>query len=322
VRRNASGISCLVAIDKPAGMTSHDVVAHVRRAVGERRVGHAGTLDPLATGLLVVGIGPATRLLGMLSLSEKRYEACICFGKETTTDDRAGDTSRVASVPQELLNENFASEALGALVGKHNQVPPAYSAISIEGRRAYARARAGERVVLAPRPIQIYDARLLALDKQPDGSIVWRCEFSVSKGTYIRSLARDLGRKLQSAAYLLSLRRIAAGSLSLDACVPLAKLEAKGAPLLPCCCVDPAQAAGLPVRLLDAAELSFAVCGKRIPAGRVADPAAERRCARTPRDHEQVCLVFEDRLYGIWEARQEGLVCKVNFPGGVSGVRQ
>ena len=322
MRRNASGISCLVAIDKPAGMTSHDVVAHVRRAVGERRVGHAGTLDPLATGLLVVGIGPATRLLGMLSLSEKRYEACICFGKETTTDDRAGDTSRVASVPQELLNENFASEALGALVGKHNQVPPAYSAISIEGRRAYARARAGERVVLAPRPIQIYDARLLALDKQPDGSIVWRCEFSVSKGTYIRSLARDLGRKLQSAAYLLSLRRIAAGSLSLDACVPLAKLEAKGAPLLPCCCVDPAQAAGLPVRLLDTTELSLAACGKRIPAGLVADPAAGCHCARTPRDHEQVCLVFKDCLYGIWEARQEGLVCKVNFPGGVSGVRQ
>ena len=180
MRRGESGLSCLVAVDKPLGLTSHDVVSRVRRSVGERRVGHAGTLDPLATGVLVVGVGQATRLLGLLSLDEKGYEALFSFGRETETDDAEGATRREAPVPPQLADEAFARRAVEGLVGEVDQVPPAYSAISVGGRRAYDAARSGSAVELAPRHVRILEAGLLAVEEAPVGSLAWRVSLRVS----------------------------------------------------------------------------------------------------------------------------------------------
>ena len=221
-RRTPSQINLLIAVDKPVGMSSHDVVSRVRRAVGERRVGHAGTLDPLASGVMVVGIGQATRLLGMITLDRKRYLARIAFGTETVTDDAEGEVSRVsdpARATGDLADEGFARKALSGFLGAQMQVPPAYSAISVGGVRSYRRARSGEDFELPPRPIEVYAADLVAIEAGE--TPVWDVSFDVSKGAYIRSLARDLGRACGSAAHLDGLRRTRSGSISLSSCLPL-----------------------------------------------------------------------------------------------------
>ena len=145
-KRSQSRINLLLGIDKPSGMTSHDVVARVRRALGERRVGHAGTLDPMATGVMVLGVGQATRLLGLITLDTKSYIAEITFGTETDTDDVEGRVVREASARPELFDSAFASKAVTDVIGVQEQVPPAYSAISVNGVRSYKRARSGEDV--------------------------------------------------------------------------------------------------------------------------------------------------------------------------------
>ena len=227
-KRQVSRINCLLGIDKPQGMTSHDVVARVRRALGERRVGHAGTLDPMATGVMVVGIGQATRLLGLLTLDTKAYVAEISFGAETNTDDLEGTVTREAAVPAEVGDADFAREVLAGMHGVQDQVPPAFSAISVEGVRSYRRARAGEEVALPPRRIEVIDALLLGVGAGPRGP-VWTVAFTVSKGTYIRALARDLGRRVGSAAHLTALRRTASGSIGLGQCLALDAVEPAGA---------------------------------------------------------------------------------------------
>ena len=151
VKRIPSDINLLFAVDKPLGCTSHDVVSRVRRALGVRRVGHAGTLDPLATGVMVLGVGQATRLLGMLTLDRKSYIASISFGSETNTDDAEGEVTSVGPVALELKDEAYARQVLASFVGPQMQVPPAFSAISVNGVRAYKRARAGESVELPAR---------------------------------------------------------------------------------------------------------------------------------------------------------------------------
>ena len=147
--RKPSAFSALIAIDKPAGMTSHDVVSRVRRAVGEKRVGHAGTLDPAATGVLVVGIGQATKLLGLLTLDRKGYDTTFALGTETTTDDAEGDVTRTAPVPDDLLDYMRAKAEVLDLRGEQDQVPPSFSAVSVGGRRAYDAARSGEALELS-----------------------------------------------------------------------------------------------------------------------------------------------------------------------------
>lgn len=319
--RKTSGLSCIFTVDKPSGMSSHDVVAKVRHIIGESRVGHAGTLDPAATGVLVVGVGPATRLLGMLTLDEKSYEAKICFGSQTSTDDAEGEIIRQASVPAALLDKEFAASELAALVGEHEQVPPAFSAVSVNGCRAYMRARAGEKVELAPRHVQIFEAHLLGITQQAQDCVVWRCAFRVSKGTYIRSIARDLGLQLKTAAHLSALCRTSSGGLSLDTCVSLDELKVQRAQLLCAHAVDPVRALGLPVRLLDAHELSFVSDGKHIPVGSVIDVSGNEYGLRPPKEAEMVSIVYGNHLLGLWKACGPVLICKANFPGGVSGVR-
>lgn len=313
--RRPSALSALIAVDKPAGLTSHDVVSRVRRALGERRVGHAGTLDPAATGVLVVGVGQATKLLGLLTLDRKGYRATFALGAETTTDDAEGEVTRSSAVPDELMEADAAAAAVAGLVGEQDQVPPAFSAVSVGGRRAYAMARAGERVELEPRRVTVHDARLV--EAVPDER-AWVVDLDVSKGTYVRALARDLGRSLGCCAHMSALRRTFSGPVALGDCVTLEELDAGGAELVRERCLDPVAALGLPARELDYAEVADVSCGRRIEPGTVTGPDEGRR---EPRPGERVALTLAGGLVGIWERRGASLVCSSNFPQAIEGVR-
>ncbi len=205
--------SGLVVVDKPAGMTSHDVVARVRRLAGTRKVGHAGTLDPMATGVLVLGVERATRLLGHLMLTEKGYDATVRLGVSTTTDDAEGEV--VATADASSLQPGPVAVAFEAQVGEIMQVPTAVSAIKVDGKRAYARVRAGEEVELKARPVTIHALEVhgqRVVGDWLDVDITVRC----SSGTYIRAIARDVGAALGVGGHLTALRRTAVGPYGLD----------------------------------------------------------------------------------------------------------
>jgi len=207
----------LVVVDKDPGMTSHDVVSRVRRLAGTRKVGHAGTLDPMATGVLVLGVERATRLLGHLMLTEKAYDATIRLGESTTTDDAEGEV--VATHAVDGVTEEAVRAGLARFVGDIEQVPTAVSAIKVDGKRAYARVRDGEQVELKARPVTIHELVVheVAL---PDVRISVRC----SSGTYIRAIARDLGAALGVGGHLTALRRTAVGPFDLAAARTLEQL--------------------------------------------------------------------------------------------------
>jgi len=212
-KRGTSGLCGVLLVDKPAGLTSHDVVDRVRRAAGERRVGHAGTLDPMATGLLVVLVGPATRLEPYLSAAEKGYVARIDFGTATDTLDAEGEVTATCDVSDSVFNPEVAGKILDGLLGPSMQVPPAFSAIKKDGQVAHRVARAGGEVELDARPIEVHAARLLKVDP---AARTWTVDFIVSKGTYVRALARDIGIAAGTVAHLGALRRTASGRLSID----------------------------------------------------------------------------------------------------------
>lgn len=211
-----SSIQGLLLVDKPAGMTSHDVVQHVRRIYGERSIGHLGTLDPFATGLLLLLIGRATRLATFLDTEPKVYEAVIRFGAETDTDDETGTMIRTAALP----SESDVRSGLETLTGTISQIPPAYSAKSVDGTRAYDAARRGEPLDLPPVDVAVHSWEIRELSHETLSAVV-----TCGGGTYIRALARDLGRLTSSAAHLSSLRRTRVGEFDIrDA----ATLEALG----------------------------------------------------------------------------------------------
>lgn len=313
--RKPSAFSALIAIDKPAGMTSHDVVSRVRRAVGEKRVGHAGTLDPAATGVLVVGIGQATKLLGLLTLDRKGYDATFALGAETTTDDAEGEVTREAEVPMDLLDLGRAKLEVTKLEGEQDQVPPAFSAVSVGGRRAYDAARAGEELELASRRVRVYEARVLGVDAQ---SRSWELSLDVSKGTYVRSLARDLGRRLGCLAHVSSLRRTFSGPVTLADCVTLEELEEGGVARVHERCLDPVKVLGIPERPLALDEVVDVMNGRRIGLGTVRDGCD----LREPLSGERVALTLGGGLAGIWRRDGRHLVCETNFPQAVEGVRE
>jgi tRNA pseudouridine55 synthase len=202
----------LVVVDKPAGMTSHDVVARVRRLAGTRKVGHAGTLDPMATGVLVVGLDRATRMLGHLTLTEKAYDATVRLGATTTTDDAEGEV--VASTSAATVTEDAVRAALRAYEGEIMQVPSTVSAIKIGGKRAYALARDGQEVELPARPVTVH--AIEADDFRHEGEFLdFRLRIRCSSGTYIRAIARDLGAELGVGGHLTALRRTAVGPFTL-----------------------------------------------------------------------------------------------------------
>ena len=210
-------------IDKPQGLTSHDVVARVRRLTGIRRVGHAGTLDPLATGVLLVCVGPATRFVEYLQQSKKVYETTIRLGVATDTYDAEGQVLATAPAPVPDFSLEELDRALDAFRGDILQTPPMYSAIKQGGKPLYKLAREGKQVERPPRPVTIYDITLLDWRK-PDLTL----RITTSPGVYIRSIAHDLGQALGVGGHVLTLRRVASGTFRVEDAVALAELEAAG----------------------------------------------------------------------------------------------
>jgi tRNA pseudouridine55 synthase len=243
----------LVLVDKPAGWTSHDVVARIRRLAGTRRVGHAGTLDPMATGLLIVGVDRATRLLGHLALHDKDYLATIRLGITTVTDDAEGEVVDTADATG--VSDAALAAAISALTGDVMQVPSSVSAIKVDGKRAYARARAGESVELAARPVQV--ARFAVVARRGDDVDV---EVTCSTGTYVRALARDLGASLGVGAHLTALRRTRIGGFRIDAARTLDQLAAQF-DVIP---LDDALPAAFPTRALSDEQVFRVARGQRI----------------------------------------------------------
>ncbi len=211
----------VVIVDKPAGMTSHDVVGRCRRIFATRRVGHAGTLDPMATGVLVIGIDRATKILGLLAATAKSYAATIRLGQSTSTEDAEGEL--LQSVSADHVSEEAIAAAIAGLRGDIRQVPSAVSAIKVGGRRAYQLAREGHAVELEARPVRIDRFELLAA-RPHDQLIDLDVEVDCSSGTYIRALARDLGDALAVGGHLTSLRRTRVGRFDLDQAVSLEDL--------------------------------------------------------------------------------------------------
>jgi tRNA pseudouridine55 synthase len=205
--------SGLVIVDKPSGWTSHDVVARLRRTLGTRKVGHAGTLDPMATGVLVVGFGRATRLLGHLMLTEKTYAATVRLGVVTSTDDAEGEV--LATVSTDHVSEADVRAAVAGRVGEIDQVPSSVSAIKVDGKRAYARVREGEDVDLPARRVTIHEAEAGEFRRDGD-ALDFELRVRCSSGTYIRAIARDVGAALGVGGHLTALRRTSVGPFTLD----------------------------------------------------------------------------------------------------------
>lgn len=213
----------LLLVDKPSGMTSHDVVALARRALRTRRIGHTGTLDPFATGLLLLLVGRATRLAQFVADEPKVYEATIQFGSETSTDDLTGEVTRSAELP----STTAVDQAIAALTGSILQVPPAYSAKKVDGRRAYVAARAGSPLVLEPVPVVVHQWAV-----RDRSSSTLDVTIHCGGGTYIRALGRDLGRAAGSAAHLSALRRVQSGSFHVADAIAAEGLAAGSVPSL------------------------------------------------------------------------------------------
>ena len=272
-------------IDKPPGVTSHDVVAVARRALREPRIGHAGTLDPFATGLLVLMVGRATRLLPHIDGDPKRYRAVIRFGVETDTADLHGAVVATGPIPD---SAGAITAALPPLTGELDQLPPAYSAKRVDGRRAYDLARAGVAVELKPARVRIDG--WVPLDWSPPD---FAAEITCGGGTYIRSLARDLGQSLGSAAHLVALRRLQSGPFHVDAAAPLDALREGRVELR-----APREALGsVAEQALDAADVGRIARGIAIPAAVAGDRAALVNAANG------ALVAYAERRGDLWQPR-------------------
>jgi tRNA pseudouridine55 synthase len=280
----------LVVVDKPAGWTSHDVVARTRRLAGTRKVGHAGTLDPMATGVLVLGVGRATRLLTYVVGADKTYVATIRLGATTVTDDAEGEvTSRCDAAALTTLDDDVLARAVATLTGPIQQVPSAVSAIKVDGKRSYARVRSGEEVALPARPVTVHRFRVAnRRDVLDDGhpAVDLDVEVDVSSGTYVRALARDLGERLGVGGHLTALRRTRVGPYGLDRARTLEQL-AEDFVVLP---LAEAASAVFPVRRVSEAEATTLRYGQRLP---VSDLGLGPVAALDPDGH--LVALLEDR---------------------------
>jgi tRNA pseudouridine55 synthase len=245
-------------------MTSHDVVARVRRILGTRKVGHAGTLDPMATGVLVLGIERATKLLGHLALDRKAYLSTIRLGASTTTDDAEGEP--LSTVDPSGVADEAIHAGIAALTGRIQQVPSAVSAVKIDGKRAYARVRAGEQVEIPARPVEVFRFDVLGIHREP-GAIDLDVLVECSSGTYVRALARDLGAATGVGGHLTALRRTMVGPFGLALAKTLAQLESEPGLSLD---LDAAVAKAFPRRDVAAGHAAALAHGQRLPAGGIA----------------------------------------------------
>ncbi len=255
--------SGILLIDKPQGLTSHDVVARVRRLAGTRKVGHAGTLDPMATGLLTIGVNSSTRLLTHLVGLDKEYVATIRLGAATTTDDAEGEIVEESS-PERLgaITIEAIDDGIAGLTGRIEQVPSRFSAIKIDGRRAYDRARAGEDVVLPSRSVTV--SEFVRLEVRRERGLHLDVRVACSSGTYIRALARDLGSALGVGGHLTALRRTRVGPFRVERSTPLSELDPVAARLEPTAVAREL----FPVVDVTEAEVTYLAQGKRIPTDR------------------------------------------------------
>lgn len=332
MKRGTSGLSLVVGVNKPVGMSSHDVVNRCRRIFGERRVGHAGTLDPLAKGALLICVGPATRLDAFLAEHDKRYRFRVSFGVGTDTDDAAGEIIKRGAVPGCVFDEGHAKRFVDGLVGKHSQMPPVYSAIKVDGQRSYKAAREGKIIDLTPRDIEVYEARLEGIVAEgEDGLPAWDVAVAVSKGTYIRSLARDMGNALGCPAYVSELERTQAGLLDLSECVTLETLEERGVSAA----LDPVRLLGFRFVFADRETACAVSNGGFLPAAsckvyeRRRAPAAFELCActagvvesdRALMPGEVFSVISENKLVALYEydGTREALRPRCVFAVGVS----
>lgn len=284
----------ILLVDKPQGITSHTAVSRARRALGTRKVGHAGTLDPMATGLLILGIGPSTRLLTHMVGLDKTYTATIALGAATTTDDAEGEVTETADASR--LSAADLAAPIAALTGDIEQVPSSVSAIKVDGERAYARVRAGEQVELQARPVTV--SRFEALAFRPGTVAEVDVVVDCSSGTYIRALARDLGAALGVGGHLTALRRTRIGPFAVDGAPAADALPTDAHDLL----LPPAQAAA---RILPVA---------RLDDERAADLASGRRTVALESESGIVAAVHGDRLVGIARVSGRRLLPVTNFP--------
>ncbi|WP_448627407.1 tRNA pseudouridine(55) synthase TruB [Geodermatophilus sp. URMC 64] len=256
----------LLLVDKAGGMTSHDVVARARRALSVRRIGHAGTLDPMATGLLVLGVGAATRLLGYVGGHDKTYEATIRLGETTVTDDREGEVLTTTSAAS--LTDDDVRTALAAQTGALQQVPSSVSAVKVGGRRSYDRVRAGEQVELAPRAVTVHDLVVHRITRPTPDLVDVEVTVRCSAGTYIRAIARDTGAALGVGGHLTALRRTASGPFTVAQAAPVeeaaAALAAGGG--TGTLALTEAATTTFPARAVTEDEARALVFGQRIPA--------------------------------------------------------
>ncbi len=265
-RADADVAPSILLVDKPGGMTSHDVVARARRALSVRRIGHAGTLDPMATGLLVLGVGAATRLLGHLGGHDKTYEATIRLGQSTVTDDREGDV--LTTTPAGHLDDAAVRAALAAQTGPLLQVPSSVSAVKVAGRRSYDRVRAGEDVVLEPRAVTVHRLEVHRISRPAADLVDVEVTVECTAGTYIRAIARDAGAALGVGGHLTALRRTASGPFTTEKAAPVeeaaAALTAGGGPGV--LGLTDAATTVFPARALTAEEATALGYGQRVPA--------------------------------------------------------
>ena len=290
----------ILLIDKPRGATSHDVVAWARRALGTRAVGHTGTLDPMATGVLVLLVGEATKLSAHLTADAKRYEATVQFGAETRTLDAEGELTARDDSPRARPDADAIARRLAAMVGPMQQVPPSVSAIKVDGVAMHARVRRGEEVALAPRAVSLDAARVLAWRDEALGAAC-DVEIACSKGFYVRALARDLAASLGTLGHLTALRRTAAGRVAIGDCLDGAVLRAAR------------DDAGARARVREALR-PFAFAATLMPSRAVSADAATalRHGKRVPDEGpDETVLVFDDAAAPVCVARREGAVLTV-----------
>lgn len=295
-----NAISGVLVVDKPIGMTSHDVVNAIRFGTGIRRAGHTGTLDPRASGVLVILVGPAVRLSEYVSASDKRYQAIIRMGASTDTFDADGRFTRQLQPSINVTEQQF-EETLKNFVGEIEQTPPPYSAVKVRGRRAYDMARRGEPVALPPRKINVY--HLEVLEWAPPEVVV---DVHCSSGTYVRSLANDLGEALGTGAYLVGLRRTKSGRFSLRDATPLRKLqEAFRAGNWYQYLIPAAEALGdWPAVELNPDEVEAVKHGHRIPANPADRPGINNLVRGVSMAGELVSLMELDSTTSEWQPKK------------------
>lgn len=300
-------VAGLVVVDKPLGWTSHDVVSRMRRLAGTRKVGHAGTLDPAASGVLVIGVEKATKLLTYVTGTEKTYDATIRLGATTVTDDAEGEVTHTAA-PEELAAVTYERimAAVARLTGEIQQVPSAVSAIKVDGERSYARVRKGEDVELAARPVTVHEFTVHGIERRgagDDAVLVLSATVTCSSGTYIRALARDLGQALGVGGHLTALRRTRVGTFTLEQAHTLDELtgQVSAGGTVATLPIEDAARGLFPARELSAAEATDLSHGRRISAN---EEAADRTPAHASTDGGVVaCFAPDGTLVALAEDR-------------------